>query len=84
MSDPRIILLSGSGAATARKIQTLAGGRVDGLSKRVTDADHLFDDTKSHLQALFREGFPIIAVMASGAVIRLLAPVLADKHSEPQ
>ena len=30
-----------------------------------------------------RDGTPIIGVMSSGALIRLLAPALSDKHSEP-
>jgi cobalamin biosynthesis protein CbiG len=35
------------------------------------------------LPDLYGEGVPIVAFMAAGAVIRLLAPVLSDKHAEP-
>ncbi|MBO0903615.1 precorrin-3B C(17)-methyltransferase [Jiella sonneratiae] len=35
------------------------------------------------LRQLFAGGRPIVAVMASGALIRILAPLLSDKRSEP-
>ncbi len=35
------------------------------------------------MQALFAAGRPIVAVMASGALIRLVAPLLSDKMAEP-
>lgn len=35
------------------------------------------------LPELFAEGTPIVAFMAAGAAVRLLAPVLRDKRSEP-
>ena len=37
----------------------------------------------THLRDLFRAGRPIVAVMATGALIRILAPLLADKRAEP-
>ncbi|HVB76245.1 MAG TPA: precorrin-4 C(11)-methyltransferase [Candidatus Nitrosotalea sp.] len=36
-----------------------------------------------YLPELYREGTPIVAFLAVGAAVRLLAPVLADKTSEP-
>jgi cobalt-precorrin 5A hydrolase/precorrin-3B C17-methyltransferase len=41
------------------------------------------DDLRSRLQGAFREGRPIIGLCASGILIRLLAPLLADKSAEP-
>ncbi|NKN37854.1 precorrin-3B C(17)-methyltransferase [Agrobacterium sp. a22-2] len=80
---PAVLLLSPSAAAIGARIAAAIGGEIHGAKARLADADVLFDDVKAHLQALFAAGRPIVAVMASGAVIRLLAPVLADKQSEP-
>lgn len=80
---PAVILLSPSAATIGAQIAAAIGGEIHGAKARVAGADILFDDVKAHLQALFAAGRPIVAVMASGAVIRLLAPVLADKQSEP-
>lgn len=38
---------------------------------------------KQALQAAFTQGRPIIAIGASGAVIRLLAPLIVDKKTDP-
>lgn len=83
MNGPAIIILSASAFGTASKIKSDLGGQVHGLSSRCKDVDVSFDDTRKHLQMLFKSGEAIIAVMASGAVIRLLASVLDDKTSEP-
>jgi cobalt-precorrin 5A hydrolase/precorrin-3B C17-methyltransferase len=40
-------------------------------------------DTADTLRELFRAGRPIVALCASGILIRILAPLLADKHTEP-
>ncbi|MCF1453606.1 precorrin-3B C(17)-methyltransferase [Agrobacterium vitis] len=69
--------------ALARRIAVAVGGEVHAAASRVDGADQTFDDVKSHVRALFSAGRPIIAVMASGALIRLLAPLLTDKRSEP-
>ncbi|MEM9574329.1 MAG: precorrin-3B C(17)-methyltransferase, partial [Pseudomonadota bacterium] len=82
--QPAIIVLNESVLPLAVKISDAVGGVVHGQAKRLTDADVLpIDDLRAHLQALFLEGTPIIAVMASGALIRLIAPVLQDKMNEP-
>ena len=82
---PAIIVLAQGGMAVAQKIADVTGGVIHAAAKRVTSdsADVLFDDVKAHVQALFLERTPLIAVMASGALVRLLAPVLDDKHEEP-
>ncbi|WP_099865053.1 precorrin-3B C(17)-methyltransferase [Pararhizobium haloflavum] len=69
--------------ALARQVADAIGGEVHGLARRVGEADVSFEDAGAHLAALFRQGRPIAAVMAAGAVIRLLAPHLADKRGEP-
>lgn len=83
--EPAIIVLSEAGLPVARTIAQAVGGTVHGARKRVDagKADLLFDDLGDHLRALYGAGTPIIAVMAAGALVRLLAPALADKTSEP-
>lgn len=80
---PAVLVLSDSAADLGRRIAGIVDGELHGARARVTDADRYFDMAKTHIQVLFAEGRPLVAVMASGALIRLLAPVLSDKHSEP-
>jgi len=82
-TKPAIIILSENAKPLAEKLASIVEGEIHGLARRVVDADVGFDDVGSHLRMLFTEGRAIVAVMASGALIRLLAPALADKHSEP-
>jgi cobalt-precorrin 5A hydrolase/precorrin-3B C17-methyltransferase len=42
-----------------------------------------FHDTAAHLRALFEAGRPIVGVCAAGILVRILAPLLADKRAEP-
>ncbi|MCR9121829.1 MAG: precorrin-3B C(17)-methyltransferase [Phyllobacteriaceae bacterium] len=83
--EPAIIILSEAGLSVARAVAQSIGGTVHGARKRVGagKADLLFDDAGDHLRALYGAGTPIIGVMASGALVRLLAPALADKSAEP-
>ncbi len=83
MSKPRVIVLSESGSEIAKNVASIIGGQIDGYASRVSKADNTFDDVKTHVQACFKNGDVIVAVMASGALIRLLAPLLKDKQSEP-
>lgn len=83
MMKPAVIILSESASETGRKVADAIGGVVHGARARVADADYLFDEAKAEIQSLFRAGRPIVAVMASGALIRILAPLLEDKMAEP-
>lgn len=84
IETPAFIALNAPGLATARRAQTALGqGEIHGLDGRTKDADVSFGATGPHLRALFEAGRPIIAFMASGALIRILAPCLSDKHAEP-
>ena len=83
MKKPAIVILSDAPSEMAGKIAELTGGAVHGLRKRVGRADFFFDDSGRYLRNLFETGTPLIAIMSSGALIRLLAPALSDKHSEP-
>ncbi|GAB4348468.1 MAG: precorrin-3B C(17)-methyltransferase [Oricola sp.] len=83
--SPAIVILSDAAMPVAETIRNTTGGVIHGARKRVTARAGLvlFDDAKAHLQALFLDRVPIVAVMASGAVIRILAPLLAAKADEP-
>lgn len=79
----KIIVLSDAAQPLARRIQKETGGEIQGLEGRCLQADSVFSDLRSHLEATFKARHPIVAIMACGALIRLLADVLEDKHSEP-
>lgn len=79
-----LISLTAPGGELARHIQCgLPGALVHGLSGRVDDCDIAFTDTGATLQALFRDGHPIIGICAAGILIRTLSTSLSDKHTEP-
>ncbi len=80
---PAVVILSETALPLARRIADALGGEVHGAAARVTGADISFDRTADHIRALFAGGRPVVAVMASGALMRILAPDLSDKHSEP-
>lgn len=81
---PAILILSEQSLPVAETIRGAIGGSIHGAAKRVGSdkADLLFDDLKAHARALFLDRVPIVAVMASGAIIRVLAPVIGDKSTE--
>ncbi|SMC82510.1 precorrin-3B C(17)-methyltransferase [Rhizobium sp. RU36D] len=80
---PAVVILSEAARETGERIARALGGELHGAAARVAGADVSFTEAKAHLQSLFLAGRPVVAVMASGALIRILAPVLADKHREP-
>ncbi|MBB4286070.1 precorrin-3B C(17)-methyltransferase [Roseospira goensis] len=86
-ADPAvaIVVLGQRSLETARRIQGAlpAGSRVFGLSGRVDGADVTYDAFGDTLRGLHRDGVPIVALCASGIVIRALAPLLQDKRMEP-
>lgn len=80
---PAVVILNEAAAPLGRRIAAGISGELHGAVARVTSADVQFSSVKDHVQALFSAGRPIVAVMASGALIRLLAPLLCDKQTEP-
>ena len=80
---PVVLILSDSASDLAQRISAVIGGEVHGAKARVSNADVVFDSVKDHVQGLFASGRSIIGIMASGALIRLLAPLLSDKMLEP-
>lgn len=83
MQEAAIIILAQPDLALARRIRERIGGAVEGLAERVEGADFAFAHAGDHLRGRFAAGRPIVAIMAAGAAIRVLAPVLGDKRAEP-
>ena len=69
---PAVLTFAPTGFDTARRIARILHGR-----------DLTPEQSREQLPRLFRNGTPIIGVCAAGILIRLLAPLLKDKHSEP-
>lgn len=88
-SSLAVVVLNPVALPTAQRIcAALPDAKIHLLEGRFSAPDQtaqavLFSDTLPHLQALFQAGTGILAVCASGIVIRALAPVLDDKHAEP-
>ena len=81
-----VVCLNKAGLETARRIKaSLPGAKLWGRQDRLdaTDVDQVFADSAETLRDLYRQGMPIVAVMSAGIVMRVLAPVLADKLNEP-
>ncbi len=80
---PVVVCLSRTGEETARTIAGVLDCNTHGLSGRTGRADVMFDDTARHLQSLFVAGHPIIGICAAGIIIRILAPFLTGKLTDP-
>lgn len=80
---PVVMVLNASGETVARQIATALGAVLHGRADRVAQADAFFDNALNHARELFAAGVPIIGVCASGILIRAVAPLLADKTTEP-
>ncbi len=83
INRPAVVILSQTHQALAQRIAAHCGGEVYGFRGRVHQADRFFDDVRTGLVTLFKEKRPLVAIMASGALIRLLADSLEDKLNEP-
>lgn len=81
--NPVVLALSRSGEATAHKVAATLGAQVHGREGRVDRADAYFANALDHARDLFAAGVPIVGVCASGILIRAVAPLLADKTTEP-
>ena len=80
---PVVMALSRSGEPVAHRVAVALGAQVHGRQGRVTQADAWFANALDHARDLFAAGIPIVGVCASGILIRAVAPLLADKRSEP-
>ena len=80
---PVVLALSRSGEGTAHRIAAALDAPVHGRAGRVERAALHFPDALAHMRDLFAAGRPVIGVCAAGILIRAVAPLLADKRSEP-
>ena len=80
---PVVLALSRSGEATAHRVAGLIGADVHGREGRVDQAAAFFPNALDHARDLFAAGVPVVGVCASGILIRAVAPLLADKTTEP-
>ncbi|MEW6463413.1 MAG: precorrin-3B C(17)-methyltransferase [Pseudomonadota bacterium] len=79
-----IVILGSSALATAQRLKTLyPQALIHGLRGRVEAAERHYDDFGDSLRALYWAGQPLLVLCAAGIVIRSLAPLLAEKGSEP-
>ncbi len=80
---PVVLALSRSGEDTAHRVAGVLGAPVHGREGRVERADAFFPNALDHARDLFAAGVPVVGVCASGILIRAVAPLLADKTTEP-
>lgn len=80
---PVIVCLSDAGSVTAMRLGEAFSAPVHGRLGRVTWADEFFPNALDHIRNLFAAGVPIIGVCASGILVRAIAPLIADKRSDP-
>ena len=80
---PVVIALNRAGEPTAHRIAVALGLAVHGRETRVDRADAFFPNALSHVRDLFAAGTPVIGVCAAGILVRAVAPLLADKTTEP-
>ncbi|RYH09336.1 precorrin-3B C(17)-methyltransferase [Tropicimonas sp. IMCC6043] len=73
---PVVLCLLSANAPLGRRIAGALDARLD-----IRGED--FDDLGAHLAALFHAGHPLVGIASAGILIRLLAPHLGDKRTEP-
>ncbi len=90
MSDPKqlgapvFVALTAKGRDLAERLSAdWPGSELHGLAGRAEPVEVSFSSVAEHLRELFGAGRPIIGICAAGVLIRILAPLLGDKHSEP-
>lgn len=75
---PAVLHLTGGTRELAETIAATIGGTTEAIGARSGGAP-----VGERLQECFVAGQPIVAIMASGAMIRILAPLLSEKRAEP-
>ncbi|MEM8958024.1 MAG: precorrin-3B C(17)-methyltransferase [Pseudomonadota bacterium] len=80
---PVILCVNRSGEPVARRLAAALGAPLHGRAGRTDQCDQTFPNVLDHARTLFAAGTPVIGVCASGILIRAVAPLLNDKHTEP-
>ena len=84
LSGAAVVILDRRQAALAQRIAAaLPGAAVHGPVSAGAAAGVAYERLGPHVAALFRAGTPIVGICAAGILVRLLAPHLADKGTEP-
>ena len=84
LTGAAVVILDARQVRLARRIaRVLPGAAIHGPASVEGAADIAYERLASHLPVLFRAGTPIVGICASGILVRLLAPHLADKGAEP-
>jgi cobalt-precorrin 5A hydrolase / cobalt-factor III methyltransferase / precorrin-3B C17-methyltransferase len=79
-----ILTLGASAADLASRLKALLpDAAIHAPSGKSLVADTVFTDATAHIAALFAAGTPIVGLCAAGILIRGVAPLLADKRTEP-
>src|SRR4051794_2080596 len=79
-----VIVLGASGAVLGRRVRDLLpGARLHAPRGLAGDWDEIYDRAVPHIAELFATGRPIVGLCASGILIRAVAPLIQDKHTEP-
>jgi cobalt-precorrin 5A hydrolase/precorrin-3B C17-methyltransferase len=81
---PAIVVLGPSGLDVGLRIRSaLPGCGLHGPRSAVPEGATPYDDLVLLIRELYRDGRPIVALCAAGILIRVLAPLLGDKRTEP-
>lgn len=80
LDETAVVVVSASGVATARRI---ADDLVVPLQGRPDGTDRVVLNYAELLRGLFTAGTPIVFIGALGALVRMLAQVITDKHENP-
>jgi cobalt-precorrin 5A hydrolase / precorrin-3B C17-methyltransferase len=82
MVKPVIFVLGASALPLALRLKPELNAEIH-TPDCVSGGDVTYPKATAHLASLFKEGRSIIGLCASGILIRALAPILKEKHSEP-
>ena len=84
MTQTVYVAISEAGYELAIKLSEQLGGEVHGLESRCESAPLRFDNVSDHLVQMFLSGRPLVAVCATGIIVRALAAHLGNKwHDSP-
>jgi cobalt-precorrin 5A hydrolase/precorrin-3B C17-methyltransferase len=84
MTGIAVVALHARGLTLAGKLaRSLPNAAIHVPRKLMRGSESPFDSVAVRLRELFAAGTPIVGIMASGILVRLLAPLLDDKTREP-
>lgn len=81
--DIGLVVLGPGGMDTAIRLKAaLTNARILGPGD-LDGVDLPFEKSGDAIRMLFRGGTPLVGLCAAGALVRIVAPMLEDKHAEP-